>query len=155
MLKAAILTISDTRTSFDDQSGQYLSQNLEAQHIKVIERRIVHDDIVEIQAGFLSLELSQPQLILTNGGTGIAQRDVTLTAISPLLCELILGFGEKFRQLSFDEVGTRALASRAMAGFNQYNQLCYCLPGSTNACRMALEKLILPEYQHLIFERQK
>jgi molybdenum cofactor biosynthesis protein B len=155
MLTAAILTISDTRTSQTDQSGDCLTAKLEAKQIKVSEKRIVKDDIVEIQSAFLQLELSRPQLLLTNGGTGIAKRDVTIAAISPLLVETIPGFGEAFRQISLAQIGTRALASLALAGFNQYGQLCYCLPGSTSACQTAWEKLIEPEYQHLLFERQK
>lgn len=155
MTTAMILTVSDTRDLAADKSGQYLANTLEAHGVTVSDRQVVIDDIVDIQSQFLQFEQQSPDLIITNGGTGIAQRDVTIPALTPLLPTIVEGFGETFRQLSYDEIGTRALASRALAGFNQRNQLVYCLPGSTNACQTAMEELILPEFEHLIFERHK
>lgn len=155
MTTAMILTISDTRNLASDKSGQYLAQALQTHGVTVLNRQVVIDDTVDIQTQFLQFEQQGPDLIITNGGTGIAQRDVTIPALTPLLPTLVEGFGEAFRQLSFTEIGTRALASRAVAGFNQRNQLVYCLPGSTNACQTAMEELILPEFEHLIVERHK
>lgn len=155
MTTAMILTVSDTRDLNADKSGQYIDTALSKQGIQVTDRHVVIDDMVDIQSQFLQFEQLAPDMILTNGGTGIAQRDVTIPALLPLLSTLIDGFGEAFRQLSFEEVGTHALASRAIAGFNHRNQLCYCLPGSTNACQTAVEQLILPEYEHLLYERRK
>ncbi|MCH5461217.1 molybdenum cofactor biosynthesis protein MoaB [Lactobacillus sp. LC28-10] len=155
MTTAMILTISDTRDLTSDKSGQYLETTLRAHGVSVTDRQVVIDDTVDIQSQFLQFEQQSPDLIITNGGTGIAQRDVTIPALTPLLPTLVEGFGETFRQLSFAEIGTRALASRAVAAFNQRNQLVYCLPGSTNACQTAMEELILPEFEHLIFERHK
>lgn len=155
MTTAMILTVSDTRGLADDKSGQYLEHALKTHGVTVSDRKVVIDDIVDIQSQFLQFEQQSPALIITNGGTGIAQRDVTIPALTPLLPTLIEGFGEAFRQLSFSEIGTHALASRALAGFNQRNQLVYCLPGSTNACQTAMEELILPEFEHLVFERHK
>lgn len=155
MTTAAILTVSDSRHRSNDGSGAYIEETLTAHHMSVSQRVVVIDDVVDIQSQFLQFEQTNPAIIITNGGTGIAMRDVTIQAIMPLLNITIPGFGEAFREISLEEIGTRALASRAIAGFNQRNQLCYCLPGSTNACRTAMEKLILPEWQHLLFERQK
>lgn len=155
MTTAMILTISDTRDLTTDKTGLAISEQLTAAGIAVLDRQVVIDDIVAIQYQFLSFEQLLPDLIITNGGTGIAQRDVTIPAIQPLLTTVINGFGETFREISYREVGTRALASRAMAGFNVKNQLCYCLPGSTNACQTAMTQLILPEYEHLLTERHK
>lgn len=155
MTTAAILTVSDTRNLDNDKSGQTIATALTTAEITVTQRLVVPDDIVAIQSAFLQLELTEPDLIITNGGTGIAQRDVTFDALEPLLPVTIPGFGEHFRQISFTEIGTRALASRALAGFNVRNQLCFVLPGSTNACQTALQQLILPEWQHLLFERRK
>lgn len=155
MTMAAILTVSDTRNLDNDKSGQTIATALGTAEITVTQRLVVPDDIVAIQSAFLQLELTEPDLIITNGGTGIAQRDVTFDALEPLLPVTIPGFGEHFRQISFTEIGTRALASRALAGFNVRDQLCFVLPGSTNACQTALQQLILPEWQHLLFERRK
>lgn len=152
MKKIAILTVSDSRTLDSDTSGKLIAIKMANAGLSVVDRVIVNDDIVNIQTAYLQLEQQALDIIITNGGTGIAQRDVTIPAIRPLLKRLIPGFGEAFRQISFDEIGTRALASQALAGFNFRNQLTYCLPGSQNACQTALNKLILPEYEHLLFE---
>ncbi|ALO03954.1 MogA/MoaB family molybdenum cofactor biosynthesis protein [Lactiplantibacillus paraplantarum] len=155
MSRACILTVSDTRDLNTDKSGKLIAERLQHHGVTVMARHVVIDDIVDIQQQFLTFEQLGPDLIITNGGTGIAQRDVTITALTPLLPTMIPGFGETFRELSFAEIGTRALASKAEAGFNNRNQLCYCLPGSTNACQTALDRLILPEFEHLLFERHK
>ncbi len=137
MKKIAILTVSDSRTLDSDTSGKLIAMKMANADLSVVDRVIVNDDIVNIQTAYLQLEQQALDVIITNGGTGIAQRDVTIPAIRPLLKRLI---------------GTRALASQALAGFNFRNQLTYCLPGSQNACQTALDKLILPEYEHLLFE---
>ncbi|MBB1078887.1 MogA/MoaB family molybdenum cofactor biosynthesis protein [Limosilactobacillus sp. STM2_1] len=152
MKKLAILTISDSRSLETDESGKLITALAKQNDLMVIKRVIVPDDIVDIQTAYLQLEQQGPDIIITNGGTGIARRDVTIQAIRPLLLKTISGFGEAFRQISFEEIGTRALASQALAGFNYRYQLTYCLPGSKNACQTALTKLIIPEYGHLLFE---
>lgn len=152
MTQAAILTISDSRNLVNDRSGDLISDLLTKHHVTVTDRRVVKDDIVDIQTAFLELEQSGPDIIITTGGTGVARRDVTIPAVRPLLQRIIPGFGEMFRQISFHEIGTRALASQALAGFNYRWQLTYCLPGSLNACKTALSQLIIPEYQHLLYE---
>ncbi|MRN06769.1 MogA/MoaB family molybdenum cofactor biosynthesis protein [Lactobacillus sp. 0.1XD8-4] len=152
MKKVAILTISDSRTLETDKSGKFITEKLTKAGLVITTRIVVNDDLVNIQAAYLQLEQQAPDIIITNGGTGIAHRDVTIPAITPLLKRLLPGFGEAFRQISFEEIGTRALASQALAGFNYRYQLTYCLPGSQNACQTALDKLIIPEYEHLLFE---
>ncbi|KRM33083.1 molybdopterin biosynthesis protein MoaB [Agrilactobacillus composti DSM 18527 = JCM 14202] len=156
MLNAAILTVSDTRHLNTDKSGQFLADYLTDHDLaRVQQRLVVTDDILEIQHGFTTLALTDVDLILTNGGTGIAKRDVTLEALTPLLAEEIPGFGELFRQLSYADIGTHALASRATAGFTHRNQLTFILPGSTKANQLALEQIIVPELAHLLHERAK
>ena len=152
MINVAILTVSDSRVMKTDSSGDLIAQLVTEEGLRVSDREIVKDDIVDIQAAYLQMEQAAPDIIITTGGTGVAKRDVTIQALTPLLRKTIPGFGEMFRQLSFDEIGTRALASQALAGFNQRWQLTYCLPGSQNACQTALQRLIIPEYQHLVFE---
>lgn len=154
MTKVVIITVSDSRSKGTDRSGTILSKSL-ADHdetVEIISRMIVKDDLVDIQSAFLQAEQLNPHMIITNGGTGIARRDVTIEALTPLFRKVIPGFGEEFRQLSFQEIGTRALASRAVAAVNYRYQLTYCLPGSPNACKTAMESLIIPDYQHLLFE---
>lgn len=152
MKEVAIITVSNSRSLDSDDSGKLIAKVMTDNGLQVSGRVVVPDDIVDIQAAYLQFEQSGCDIIITNGGTGIARQDVTIPAISPLILRLVPGFGEAFRQLSFAEIGTRALASQALAGFNYRYQLTYCLPGSTNACQTALEKLIIPEYQHLLAE---
>lgn len=154
-MQFAILTISDSRTEQTDTSGQLIQEALTAAGLTCLARKIVADDRVQIQAAYLQLELQGPDLIITNGGTGLACRDVTIAALTPLFSVTSPGFGEAFRQLSWVEIGPRALASQALCGFNYSNQLTYCLPGSKNAVQVALTKLILPDFKHLLFERSE
>lgn len=152
-IKLSIITVSDTRTVATDSSGQLIAALLPAT-TPAQERIVVKDDVAEIQTAIATRTLSQDVLIL-NGGTGIAKRDVTFEAVSPLLVQTIDGFGELFRWLSYQEIGSHALASRALAGFDAQDTLIFCLPGSTKACRLGMEQLILPELVHLVQERRK
>lgn len=152
MTKVAIITVSDSRTLESDQSGALIAQAFRGKDAEVLSREVVKDDRVDIQAAYLKAEQAGPDLIITNGGTGIARRDVTISALRPLFLRVIPGFGEELRQLSYEEIGPRALASGALAAVNYRHQFTYCLPGSTNACQTALDALIIPDYQHLLFE---
>lgn len=154
-MKAVILTISDTRTLTTDKSGQFIESILKQNDIEILQRKVVIDDTLQIQLGFLNLENLNPDIIITNGGTGIAQRDVSIKSLKPLMKKEITGFGELFRQISYNEIGTHSMASNAFAGINIKNQLCFSLPGSTNACKTALNQIILPELNHLIKEIRK
>ena len=148
-----ILTISDTRDLTTDLSGQTIEKMVKSDHLVVKNRVIVKDELNEIRSAYE--KLADSDILITNGGTGIAKRDVTWEAMEMFAITEIPGFGEFFRQLSYQEIGTHAMASRAFAFFDQKNQLIFCLPGSTNACELAVSKLILPEIYHLIKERKK
>ncbi len=120
----------------------------EAGH-QIVFYQVLRDEPQMIQAQLMDWgKNSQLQVILLNGGTGIAPRDRTYDAIVPLLEKTLPGFGELFRLLSFQEIGSRAMASRAIAGIYQ-NKLIFSVPGSTNAVQLAMERLILPELNHL------
>ena len=141
-LSVAVLTISDTRELANDTSGNYLVQALEQDGHVVHDRRIVKDDIYAIRAA-VSAWIADPQVavVLTTGGTGFAGRDSTPEAVQPLLDKEMPGFGELFRQLSYADIGTSALQSRALAGLAN-GVFLFCLPGSTSACRLAWEQIL-------------
>jgi molybdenum cofactor biosynthesis protein B len=148
-----ILTISDTRTLEDDSSGAECARITEAGGHVVASRAIVPDDAAQVEAHIRAVA-SDVDVILTNGGTGFAPRDTTYEAVSRLLDRRIDGFGELFRMLSFAEVGSRAMASRAVAGVHG-KTLIFSMPGSTKAVRLAMTKLVAPELGHLLGELKK
>lgn len=138
----AVLTVSDTRTEQNDTSGQYLVAALQEAGHRLQDKRIVIDDIYRIRA-VLSQWIADPavQAVLITGGTGFSGRDSTPEAVGVLFDKTIDGFGELFRALSFEEIGTSTIQSRALAGLAN-NTVIFCLPGSTNACRTGWEKII-------------
>lgn len=122
---------------------------------RVADRRIVTDDREEIVRAVLELAANQTvDVVLTTGGTGIARRDVTFEAVVSILDRQIPGFGELFRMLSWNEIGSAAMLSRATAGAIGSTAV-FLLPGSRNAIRLAMERLILPEIEHIVFEIRK
>jgi molybdenum cofactor biosynthesis protein B len=141
-LNLCLLTVSDTRTRENDTSGDYLQQALTDAGHRLHERAIVIDDRYRLRA-LVSAWIAEPGVhgILISGGTGFTGRDSTPEAIGPLLDKEMPGFGEMFRVLSFDEIGTSTLQSRAFAGLAN-DKFVFCLPGSTSACRTAWENLI-------------
>jgi len=141
-LGIAVLTVSDSRDSGQDKSGDLLVEKLEATGHRLIARNLVPDNIHQIRAQVSAWLIdSEVQVIITTGGTGVTGRDGTPEAITPLLDKKIDGFGEMFRVLSFETIGTSTLQSRALAGdANQRYQLV--LPGSPGACRDAWDQLI-------------
>ncbi|HVT31536.1 MAG TPA: molybdenum cofactor biosynthesis protein B [Rhodanobacteraceae bacterium] len=141
-LELCVLTISDTRTPDNDTSGDYLALSLGQAGHRLHDRRIVRDDRYRIRA-IVSEWIADENVhgILVTGGTGFTGRDSTPEAIRPLLDKEMPGFGEMFRVLSFEEIGTSTLQSRAFAGLAN-ETFVFCLPGSTSACRTAWEKLI-------------
>lgn len=151
-----VLTVSDTRTAETDKSGNLMITMLgEAGH-RVSERQIVRDEQEEIKAQVeRGCGSSDTDVILINGGTGIASRDVTIETIEPLFQKEIPGFGELFRMLSYQEdIGSAAILSRAVAGI--YNDtIIIATPGSSGAVKLAMERLILPELSHLVREVKK
>lgn len=150
-VRCGVITISDTRTRETDTSGAALREALTADGHDVVRYEIVPDEAAQIVALVQAYEAERCQIIITNGGTGIARRDTTFEAIDRLLEKRLPGFGEIFRMLSYQDIGSGAMLSRATAGI--YRQaVVFCLPGSTGAVRLALEKLILPEIRHLAWE---
>lgn len=151
----AILTISDTRVVETDTSGGVIRDMLRLTGHKVHDYQIVPDDPAVIQH-MLSRWITneEVQAVLTNGGTGISARDTTYDAITAVLEKQIDGFGELFRMLSWQEIGSAAMLSRAVAGVAG-NTLIVAMPGSTNAVRLAMTKLIVPELGHLVYEINK
>ncbi|MBF0220289.1 MAG: molybdenum cofactor biosynthesis protein B [Gammaproteobacteria bacterium] len=144
-LKIAVLTLSDSRTLEQDRSGSYLCESLQEAGHQLADRRLIPDDIYQMRA-VVSQWIADPQVqvILTTGGTGVTGRDSTPEAIMPLLDKQIEGFGELFRLISYEELGSSALHSRALAG--QANAtLIFCIPGSTGACRTAWTKILQPQ----------
>lgn len=136
-LRIAVLTVSDTRTLATDSSGQTLIDGLESAGHALCARDLVPDDIWQIRAR-LSGWIADPlvQVVLITGGTGFTARDNTPQAVAPLLDKTVDGFGELFRQLSLNEIGTSTVQSRALAGISNGTLVC-CLPGSPGACRTA------------------
>ncbi|WP_269669689.1 molybdenum cofactor biosynthesis protein B [Mammaliicoccus sciuri] len=157
LINVSILTVSDTRTKETDKGGQLVQQYLKDLNVEIKEGhyQIVKDDVTEIQTQVNEWLSKDVDAIITTGGTGISQRDVTIEAIKPLLDKEIEGFGEIFRYLSYTEdVGTRAILSRAIAG-TVGHQVIISIPGSTGAVKLAMEKLITKELNHLVHELNK
>jgi molybdopterin adenylyltransferase len=141
-LEIAVLTVSDTRDEKTDSSGAALIEMLTSAGHRLAERRIVGDDIYRIRA-VVSAWIAEDDIdvVLTTGGTGLTGRDGTPEAVLPLLDKTIDGFGELFRAISYEEIGTSSLQSRCIAGVANGTYV-FCLPGSTNACRTGWNKLI-------------
>lgn len=146
----AVVTVSDTRSPDTDKSGQIIQHLLINANHAIAAYAIIKDEPVQIREQ-IQLLAENPNLdvVIFNGGTGIAPRDTTYDAIEKLLEKTLPGFGELFRFLSYQEIGSRAIASRAVAGI-YHNKLIFSLPGSSNAVRLGMEKLILPEIIHLV-----
>ena len=149
-VNCAVITISDTRSPETDRSGQLIQQLLlDAGHLVRV-YTILKDEPAQIQAHLEALgERSDVDALIFNGGTGIASRDTTYEALESLLEKTLPGFGEVFRFLSYQEIGSRAIASRAVAGVYKM-KLVFSIPGSTGAVKLAVQKLILPELIHLV-----
>lgn len=141
-LNVAILTVSDTRTEATDRSGALLVERLEDAGHRLVDKRIVIDDKYRIRAQ-VAQWIADPtvQVVITTGGTGFTGRDSTPEAVSVLLDKEIQGFGERFRALSGDEIGSSTIQSRALGGLAN-NTVIFCLPGSTGACRTGWDGLL-------------
>jgi len=144
-LNVAILTVSDTRTRANDTSGNTIQEKLVAAGHRVAQREICRDDVTDLRASFKRwIDDKGVDAIISTGGTGVTQRDVTPEAVAPLITKPIPGFGELFRMLSYAEIGTSTIQSRAEAGIAG-DTLVFLLPGSTGACRLGMDKIILPQ----------
>jgi molybdenum cofactor biosynthesis protein B len=141
-LAVAVLTVSDTREEANDTSGQLLVEKLTGAGHRLQDKRIVKDDIYQIRAVLSQwIADSAVQAVIVTGGTGFSGRDSTPEAVSVLFDKHIEGFGEVFRHYSLAEIGTSTLQSRALAGLAN-NTVVFCVPGSTNACRTAWDRII-------------
>jgi molybdenum cofactor biosynthesis protein B len=151
----AVLTVSDTRTLETDTGGQAIVARLQAAGHEVVDRRLTRDDPTAVRATLHAfLGRREVQAIITTGGTGIARRDSTYEAIAELFEKELVGFGELFRRLSYDEIGAPAMLSRATAGVVA-NRIVFMLPGSEDAVRLAMGELIIPELGHIVRELTK
>ena len=141
-LNIRVITVSDTRTEETDRSGAVLVESLQAANHRLLGKVIIPDDVYQLRAAVsIGIAAPQTQVILMTGGTGFTERDNTQQAIEPLLDVVIDGFGELFRQLSFDEIGTSTIQSRAFAGLSN-GTIIFCMPGSPGACQTAWGKII-------------
>jgi len=145
-LNVAVLTLSDTRTPETDTSGDLIAERLTTAGHRVAGRAIVRENLDTLRAQFEAW-VNDPgiDVILSTGGTGMTQRDLTPEATASLIRKSIPGFGELFRWLSYPEIGTSTIQSRADAGITANGTILFMMPGSTNACRLALDKIILAQ----------
>ena len=144
-LRVKVITVSDSRDLDSDKSGALICKKLTAAGHEVTSREVVVDTIDDIRHSInQAIVNEQAQVIILNGGTGVAPRDQTPEAIEPLFDKHLLGFGELFRHLSFSEIGAATIQSRAMAGMIN-GAVVFSLPGSTKACRLAIDEIILPQ----------
>lgn len=141
-LNIAVLTVSDTRDESTDSSGGFLADALQTEQHNLADKIIVKDDVYQMRA-VVSNWIADPniQAILITGGTGFTERDSTPEAITPLFDKVVEGFGELFRQVSFKDIGTSTIQSRALAGLAN-RTIVFCMPGSTGACKTAWNEII-------------
>lgn len=151
-VRCLVLTISDSKTAGTDVSGQLIRDLLSKAGHEVVRSVIVKDEPAQVQ-DVIRRGCEDPgvQVLILSGGTGITSRDSTFEAVTGMLDKRLPGFGELFRLLSYEEIGAAAMLSRAQAGVRQ-GRIIFSLPGSPNACRLALGKLIIPELGHLVRE---
>lgn len=154
-ISCGIITCSDTRTPETDKSGQLIRELLSTEGHHIDAYHVVKDEPTEVQE--LVQQLGKEQslgAIIINGGTGISQRDSTFEAVDGLLEKRLVGFGEIFRYLSYKDIGSSAILSRATAGLYK-GMVLFSIPGSSGAVRLAMEALIIPELPHIVGEMQK
>ncbi len=155
VIRCAVVTVSDTRTTETDKSGQLILERLRTAGHEVVHYQIVKDEPAQIDEILTSLVARDDcDAVIFNGGTGIARRDTTYDTVSRRLDKRLDGFGELFRMLSYDEIGAAAMLSRATAGVIQ-DTVVFLTPGSSNAVALAMDKLIMPEIAHVVFEMRK
>jgi molybdenum cofactor biosynthesis protein B len=154
-LRIAIVTISTTRSENTDKSGQVMAEIFENAGHTNIARDLIKDNINEIEKKIIELVNREDiDMIVTTGGTGVTPDDVTVEAISPILDKELPGFGELFRYLSYEEIGALSMASRSMAGISKQTPI-FCLPGSSNAVRLGVEKIILLICNHTVEQARR
>ena len=153
--RVALLTISDTRTRETDTGGDIAEELLRDAGQEIVARQIVRDEVTAIRSNLIDLlARSDVDAVITTGGTGISARDTTYEVVERMIEKQLDGFGEIFRALSYEEIGAAAIMSRALAG-SVGTKFIASLPGSRNAVRLAVEKLLVPELAHVVFELRK
>jgi molybdenum cofactor biosynthesis protein B len=153
--RCAVVTLSDTRTPETDRSGARIRELLEADGHVVADYQLMPDDAERFSEHLTTLlARADVDAIFTNGGTGISQRDLTVPTIERLIEQPLPGFGELFRMLSWEQIGSGAMLSRAVAGIAR-GKVVFAMPGSTKAVELAMTKLILPEIRHILRELRK
>jgi len=153
-VRCAVLTISDSRTEETDDSGKLIKESLQENGHSLAGYRILKDELEEIKSTVAELLDSDVQAIIVNGGTGISRRDVTIEAVSGLLDKTLDGFGDLFRMLSYEEIGSSAMMSRALAGAAK-GKIIICMPGSVGAVALGMKKLVIPELGHMVWEANR
>ena len=154
-VRVAVLTISDTRTPETDTGGDVVEETMRGAGHEVVAREIVRDAATSIRTALVDL-LARPEVdaVVSTGGTGISGRDTTYEVVERMVEKRLDGFGELFRMLSYEEIGAAAILSRALAGAVG-TKFVASLPGSRNAVRLGMEKLLVPEIAHIVFELRK
>lgn len=161
LVQVALVTVSSSRSAAEDRSGPVMAELVEQAGHRVVARRLVIDGLEPIRACLADLGQDPAiQVVLLSGGSGVSRQDLTIEAIAPLVQAWLPGFGELFRRLSFDEIGTAAMLSRAEAAVCRLVEagprvLVVVLPGSPGAARLALGQVLLPELGHLLYEIQR
>jgi molybdopterin adenylyltransferase len=155
IVRVAVLTISDTRTSETDTGGDVVEETMRGAGHEVVAREIVRDEATSIRTALVDL-LARPEVdaVVSTGGTGISGRDTTYEVVERMVEKRLDGFGELFRMLSYEEIGAAAILSRALAGAVG-TKFVASLPGSRNAVRLGMEKLLVPEIAHIVSELRK
>ncbi|MBW1840837.1 MAG: molybdenum cofactor biosynthesis protein MoaB [Deltaproteobacteria bacterium] len=149
-VKIGIITVSSTRTLKNDRSGHWINQRAKKEKQGVVFHLVIPDEAETIIRTVLDgIRDHAPDAILLTGGTGISRKDVTIEAVRPLFSKELTAFGPVFAQLSFEEIDSAAILSRATAGVIEKTVL-FCIPGSLNACKLACKALIFPELGHLV-----
>jgi molybdenum cofactor biosynthesis protein B len=149
-VKMGIITVSTTRTLVEDKSGNWISKLAGKEGHDVVVHQVIPDETETITKTILNvIQDYDPQVLLLTGGTGISDKDVTIEAVKPLFNKELTAFGPLFAQLSFEEIDSAALLSRAIAGVIG-KTILFCIPGSLNACKLACIALIFPELGHLV-----
>jgi molybdenum cofactor biosynthesis protein B len=149
-VKTGIITVSTTRSLKDDKSGLWISKRAKKEGHEVVFHQVITDEIEIITRTVMDVirDLS-PQALLVTGGTGISSKDVTIEAVRPLFTKELTSFGPIFAQLSFEQIDSAAILSRATAGVIE-KTILFCMPGSINACKLACKAIIFPELGHLV-----
>ncbi|MEZ4525943.1 MAG: molybdenum cofactor biosynthesis protein B [Desulfobacterales bacterium] len=150
-----IVTLSSTRSLADDESGNWMAAQSEKQGHRVIFHQVVPDHAETVRHTVLdTVQIHHPDVLLLSGGTGVSPKDLTVEAVKPLFHKELTAFGHLFAMLSYEEIGSAAILSRAAAGIVR-NTAVFCMPGSLKACMLACEKLIFPELGHLLSHMRK